>query len=58
MKKLEIRGNESQLKKDHNYLPYETPRLRKHGKVNDMTKSAFISGPVDGFLGPGFLDLS
>ena len=35
-----------------NRLPYETPKLRKHGKVNYATKLVPIPGFFDGPLGP------
>ncbi|MBD0390581.1 MAG: DEAD/DEAH box helicase [Nostoc sp. C3-bin3] len=35
---------ENQSEKEDNRLPYEKPKLRKHGKVNDTTLSAVIPG--------------
>ncbi|MEA5593419.1 DEAD/DEAH box helicase [Rivularia sp. UHCC 0363] len=37
-----------------NRLPYETPKLRKHGKVNDATKLIPRPGFFDGPFGPRF----
>lgn len=52
--------NESQdikSEKEDNRLPYEAPKLRKHGKVNDTTTSAYPNIPnFDGV--PNFVDLS
>jgi hypothetical protein len=35
---------EDKVKNIDNLLPYETPLLRKHGKVNDATKGTIILG--------------
>jgi hypothetical protein len=49
---------ENVREKEGNRLPYEPPRLRKHGKVSNATQTIppFIP-PFDGF-GPPFTDLS
>lgn len=31
-----------------NRLPYEPPLLRKHGKINDATKTIIVDGGFDG----------
>jgi hypothetical protein len=50
---LQVENHQSEL--EHNYLSYELPQLRKHGKVNDRTTTVFASGPsFDNFFGPGF----
>ena len=41
-----------------NRLPYETPKLRKHGKINDATKTILALGPFDVAFGPGLADFS
>jgi hypothetical protein len=33
---------ENQSEKEDNRLPYEPPKLRKHGKVNDTTLTTFL----------------
>ncbi|MBE9212003.1 hypothetical protein IQ247_04625 [Plectonema cf. radiosum LEGE 06105] len=53
--------NESQQenhseKQDNNRLPYQPPTLRKHGKINNTTKSTVIAIDIDGFF--NFTDLS
>ncbi len=35
---------ENQPEKEDNRLPYEPPKLRKHGKVNDTTLSIPVVG--------------
>lgn len=49
---------ENPLEKEDNRLPYEPPKLRKHGKVSHTTQTIFAIGSFDVFIGPGFLDLS
>jgi hypothetical protein len=49
MTESEIRNNDSQANKNPNYLLYETPRLRKHGRVCDVTKFLFPGPVFDGF---------
>ena len=46
--------NESQNMDDR--LPYESPKLRKHGKINNTTKSTIFAPDFDGFF--NFTDLS
>jgi hypothetical protein len=36
---------ENQSEKEDNRLPYEKPKLRKHGKVNDTTLGSLFPGP-------------
>ncbi|MBE9212032.1 DEAD/DEAH box helicase [Plectonema cf. radiosum LEGE 06105] len=38
-------NKENQSEKEDNRLPYEKPKLRKHGQVNDTTLSIPIIGP-------------
>lgn len=38
---------ENQFQKKDDRLPYEPPKLRKHGKVNDTTLSTFRGVPFD-----------
>jgi hypothetical protein len=52
MKKPEIRNNESQSNEDPKYLLYAKPKLRKHGKVNNITKSNFGGFSFDVVFGP------
>jgi hypothetical protein len=51
--------NEFQLKdpsEQQGYrLPYELPKLRKHGKVNDITLLTFSAPGFDGFTFSGDL---
>ncbi|NJL60679.1 MAG: DEAD/DEAH box helicase [Methylacidiphilales bacterium] len=47
---------EIKYEKEDNRLPYEPPKLRKHGKVNDTTATINFAPDFDGFL--GFTDRS
>lgn len=50
---------ENPSEKEDNRLPYEKPKLRKHGKVNDATKTIPVRIPeFDSRFGPIFADLS
>lgn len=50
---------ENPLEKEDNRLPYEPPKLRKHGKVSNATQSILIPNPTfDSIFGPFRLDLS
>lgn len=42
----------------HNLLPYESPKLIKHGTVHDVTLSNIISPDFDAGLGNPYVDLS
>lgn len=53
IKKFNQFQEENQSKED-NRLPYESPKLRKHGTLRDITKSAPVPGFLDSSLGPGF----
>ncbi len=45
--------------KQDNRLPYEPPKLRKHGKINDTTLAILVpAARIDARFGPGRLDLS
>jgi hypothetical protein len=49
--------NQSELKDSS--LPYELPELRKHGKVNSLTKLVLIpSSSFDNIFGPGLEGIS
>ncbi len=51
--------NESQdikSEKEDNRIPYEAPKLRKHGKVNNTTAITYITLDFDGLI--DFADLS
>ena len=50
--------SENHSEKVDNRLPYEPPTLRKHGKINDVTKTAIIPDFFDIGFGPGFGDVS
>jgi hypothetical protein len=39
-------------------LPYELPKLRKHGQVSDSTGLILASGEFDIGFGPSFSDFS
>lgn len=56
MKKSNQCQEENQSEKEDNRLPYEAPKLRKHGKINDNTLSTFLFPDIDGF--PNFADVS
>lgn len=45
---------ENPSEKEDNRLPYEKPKLRKHGKVNDATKAIPVPGFLDSTFGPRF----
>lgn len=47
----------NQSEKEDNRLPYEPPTLRKHGKINNTTKSIYLDNDFDGFGFP-FTDFS
>ncbi|MGB7442670.1 MAG: hypothetical protein WA919_16525 [Coleofasciculaceae cyanobacterium] len=47
---------ENQSEKVDNRLPYEPPKLRKHGKINNTTKSVIFAPDFDGFF--SFTDIS
>ena len=49
---------ENQSEKVDNRLPYEPPTLRKHGKINGVTKTALIPDLFDIGLGLDFGDIS
>ncbi|NJM20693.1 MAG: DEAD/DEAH box helicase [Richelia sp. RM1_1_1] len=50
---------ENHPEKVDNRLPYEPPKLRKHGKVGNATQTILVRSPrIDIRFGPGFLDLS
>ncbi|MGF1676142.1 MAG: DEAD/DEAH box helicase [Rivularia sp. (in: cyanobacteria)] len=45
---------ENQPEKEDNRLPYEKPKLRKHGKVNNTTLTVPFPGfKTDNPFGPG-----
>lgn len=45
---------ENQPEKEDNRLPYEKPKLHKHGKINDTTLSTIVPGlRTDRPFGPG-----
>lgn len=48
---------ENHSEKQDNRLPYEPPTLRKHGKINNTTKSTFFFPDIDG-LGLNLTDFS
>jgi hypothetical protein len=62
MKESVKNTNESQLEnlsEQEDYrLPYEPPKLRKHGMISGSTALTPIPGPFDGPFGPGFSDFS
>ena len=45
-------------KKLHNYLPYEAPKLRKHGKVNNVTHVIFTNTLDFDAFGVLYIDFS
>jgi len=47
-----------QSEKEDNRLPYEPPKLRKHGKVNDTTLTTIPGGPFDNPFGLQIGDFS
>jgi hypothetical protein len=48
---------ENQSEREDNYLSYEQPQLRKHGKVHNMTTFIFFRpASIDGL--PDFSDIS
>ena len=49
--KSESPSEENQSEKEDNRLPYESPKLRKHGKVNNTTGTTVPGVPFDV---PGF----
>jgi hypothetical protein len=52
-------SQEHNSEKEDNRLPYEPPKLRKHGKVNDTTLTRITPAPrIDAFFGPGRVDFS
>ncbi len=48
---------ENQFEKSDRYLPYESPKLSKYGKVSSLTQSTIIVNDIDGFGFP-FTDFS
>ena len=40
---------ENQSEKVDNRLPYSSPTLRKHGKINHATNTILTPGNLDGF---------
>lgn len=50
--------SENHSEKVDNRLPYEPPTLRKHGKINGVTKTIVAPGIFDIGFGPGFEDFS
>jgi hypothetical protein len=56
MTEPKVRDNDSQSNKENSYLPYETPKLRKYGRVFDVTKFITIGLSNDGI--PPFSDAS
>ncbi|MBV6623080.1 MAG: DEAD/DEAH box helicase [Rivularia sp. (in: Bacteria)] len=50
---------ENESEKVDNRLPYQPPKLRKHGKVNDTTFTVLQAPPqFDSIFGPIWADLS
>lgn len=50
---------ENHPEKVDNRLPDELPKLRKHGKVNNLTQQIPVLAPrFDSFLGFSYLDIS
>ena len=49
---------ENHSEKVDNRLPYEPPTLRKHGKINDVTKNIVAPGVFDTGIGFNFEDFS
>ncbi len=50
---------ENQSETEDNRLPYESPKLRKHGKVSNTTQSSPIPlATFDSIFGPFRSDLS
>ena len=50
-------SQENNPSEQDNRLPYEAPKLRKHGKINDATKAVpVVAAPFDGI--PPRIDLS
>ncbi len=47
---------ENQSQKEDNRLPYEAPKLRKNGKINDNTLTNLFAPSFDSI--PNFLDFS
>lgn len=45
---------------NHNLLPYESPKLIKHGTIHDVTLTSplFDRFSIDGDFGPGYTDIS
>lgn len=54
-------SNQSEPEKAENVdnrLPYEAPKLRKHGKLNDATKLNPVFGSLDNPFNPFLSDMS
>jgi hypothetical protein len=56
MTKLDQRSGKSKSKKDDDFFPYEPPKLRRHGKVNNTTLSTIPQIAFDGI--PNLSDVS